>query len=110
MRATWNHSLLFSGHIQEMDLPAYKALLRLAAGEAQRNGDPTRGSATKFFARHGLLTAEHLANPRGVERQVALIKHVHLARLANAEKRKVAPETPFPAAAHDAGAELADRT
>lgn len=87
------HKLLFSGHLQEIDLPAYKALLRQGAKEALERGEPTQGSASSFFAKHGLLTSEHLASPaKDIERQVRLIKQLHQARIASGMYRRLADE------------------
>lgn len=74
--------LLFSGHIQEIDNPAYQALLYLAEKEAKALGQKRGSNTAEFCHRHGILTGEHLSNPPpGRERQIQLIKSLHARKI-----------------------------
>jgi hypothetical protein len=74
--------LLFSGHLQEIDKPAYQALLYLAEKEAKARGQKRGSNTAEFCLRHGVLTSEHVSNPPlGRERQIQLIKQLHAKRI-----------------------------
>ncbi|MBS0251081.1 MAG: hypothetical protein JSR78_08450 [Proteobacteria bacterium] len=67
--------LLFSGHIQAIDRPAYEALVYLANKDAKALGKRGSSHLAAFLWQHGILAAEHLMNPPpGVERQAKVIK------------------------------------
>ena len=67
--------LLFSGHLQDIDRPAYEALLYLARKQARhRNMSGDLSHMPAFLLEHGILAGEHLEfPPEHLTRQVELI-------------------------------------
>lgn len=67
--------LLYSGHLQDIDRPAYEALLYLARRDARsKKLDDDLSTTPAFFLDHGILAGEHLEfPPKHLERQVDLI-------------------------------------
>lgn len=69
------HKLLFSGHIQLIDRPAYQALLYLADKDAKEKKLPRATHTPDFLWQHGILTSEHLMNPpEGAERSAEVLR------------------------------------
>jgi hypothetical protein len=76
--------LLFSGHILEIDKPAYEAALYLARKEVrlkQSNGEQI--TTADVFLEHGIVAGEHLENPpKHLERQIELINRARALAMA----------------------------
>jgi len=74
--------LLFSGHLLEIDKPAYEALLYQAEKEAKEKGEKRGSNTAEFCLRHGVLTGDHLTSPPpGRDHQIELIKLLHAKRI-----------------------------
>lgn len=75
--------LLFSGHLFELDRPAYEALLYSAEKEAKAKGLKKGVNTADFALRHKLLTSEHLATPpEGYERQAEILRNLRTSKRA----------------------------
>lgn len=75
--------VLFSGHLFEIDRPAYEALLYASEKEAKERHLKKGENTADFAFRHGILTNEHLAAaPKGFERQAELLRTLRTTKKA----------------------------
>jgi len=91
--------LLYSGHLQDIDRPAYEALLYLARKYVRHNKlDNDVKHTAAFFLQNGILAGEHLEYPpQHLVRQVNLINASRaLSIVPRIRGRKSASSTPIP--------------
>lgn len=90
--------ILFSGHVLEIDRPAYEAALYLARKEVRaKSSTGEQVTTADVFLAHGILAGEHLEHPpEHLKRQVELINRARaLAMAPKARGRRTsAPNEP----------------